>query len=85
MRNDDTNVNTSGVLPADFDKQAKDDEQRHKQADEVDQSGELDPLGEDQDNKPLEIDEEMSKLGLQNDDKGPHDVTISDDLDAEEQ
>ena len=82
--NDPKNISDSGTLPSNFSAQADDDQVKHQNADENDQSGELDPLGEDQDNKPLDIDDEMSKLGLKNDDKGPRDVTVSDDLDNEE-
>lgn len=82
MVNDKKNISTPQSLPSDFSSQALADEKRHKEADEDDQSGELDPLGEDQDNEPLDIDEARKVMDLNTKDAAELNSTA--DLDADE-
>lgn len=61
------------------------DDKKHLLADEDDESGELDPLGEDQDNKPLDIDESLKQVGLESDEGGPKPLNSAEDLDVNEE
>ena len=78
-------INTSGVLPADFEKQAEEDDKRHDLADDNDESGEQDPLGEDESNEPLDIDAARKELDLStDDDNGPKPINTAQDLENDE-
>jgi hypothetical protein len=77
------NIATPQSLPADFANQADEDNKRHKLADEDDQSGELDVLGEDQDNEPLDIDDARKVMGLGKTD--PEEIDTNQQLKADDQ
>jgi hypothetical protein len=85
MADDTKNISDAGTLPANFSAQADDDQKRHQEADQDDQSGELDPLGEDQENEPLDIDEAVKNVGINSDENGPKPLDATQDLMNDEQ
>ncbi len=85
--NDDKNISTPQSLPADFSKQADDDDKRHKLADDSNQSGELSAIGGDAPEEVVEdLDQAVESVGLRGDtDQGPREINTAQDLQIDEE